>query len=367
MKKSLIVAAIFIACFMLFACKNSAGTTPETNQVTITYDGNGGSFLVPFSEAYPDKVGTSMDTGGDVWVTSRNKSYTTTNGTASFTIPDAATLKLSRTGFTFLGWSMTKTSDSPEIKAGSSWQAQTNYTVYAIWAEGYEATVGTISNVLSSSPTGSRITITGNITASDLDTIATAFKSSAISSKLFILDLTKADAVAALSTRLQNITTIKGIVLKGDTSIYAESFFGCTKLESIEVLEGNTMGYKTIDGVLYIGTTTLAIFPPGKAGDRNNKANTPDSYTVLAGVTTISESAFCKNSLILDIYLPVSIKIIYQNAFKDCENLIGISSSSDDISTWKWNIGNDTTEVSKSYSEWATYVKAGSPKLTKIN
>ena len=77
------------------------------NTYTITYNANGGSGA-PASQSY------TYDANGTI---------------------NLSSTKPTRTGYTFLGWSLSPTATSPSYTAGQAWKRSnaSNYTLYAVW------------------------------------------------------------------------------------------------------------------------------------------------------------------------------------------------------------------------------------------
>jgi hypothetical protein len=87
---------------------------------------------------------------------------------------------------------------------------------------------------------------------------------------------------------------------------------GCEALEGIHVSKDNA-SYASLDGVLYNKSMTeLLAYPLGKAND---------SFTVPAGVISISLRAFEQNTHIKSVTLPEGMEVIGDDAFSDCHNL----------------------------------------------
>ena len=86
------------------------------------------------------------------------------------------------------------------------------------------------------------------------------------------------------------------------------TFYGCDKLEEINVDENNTK-YLSIDGVLYTkDKTTLLRHPAGK----------DNSYAIPNSVTNIGDNAFYSCSKLESITIPNSVTSIGDYAFGSC-------------------------------------------------
>jgi hypothetical protein len=95
-------------------------------------------------------------------------------------------------------------------------------------------------------------------------------------------------------TSLSSITLPAGL-----TSIGEDAFYGCTSLSNISI-DANNMYFTAIGGVLYSkDQKTLLVYPAGKRDT---------SYRVLAGVTSIGESAFYGCTSLSSITLPAGKK-----------------------------------------------------------
>ena len=100
----------------------------------------------------------------------------------------------------------------------------------------------------------------------------------------------------------------------GVTSIGYWVFDFCSNLSSIIVDPSNT-AYKSADGVLYSKNGIEVIrCPEGKSG----------SCAISYGATSIKAYAFYKCSIITDITIPNSVKVIADNAFVSCSGLTGV-------------------------------------------
>jgi len=89
-------------------------------------------------------------------------------------------------------------------------------------------------------------------------------------------------------------------------------FFSCSKLEYIDVEEGNVM-LQSIGGVLFDRKkTTLWAYPPKISRD---------AYKVPDGVATLANYAFSNNSNLKSIELPSGLKSVNANAFANCSGL----------------------------------------------
>lgn len=88
------------------AVSGSNLSIPEQTKYTITYNANGGSGAPPSQSYY----------------------YGGNNINLSTTIP-------TRSGYNFLGWSLSSTATSPSYYAGQAWSSSnaSNYTLYAVW------------------------------------------------------------------------------------------------------------------------------------------------------------------------------------------------------------------------------------------
>ena len=136
-------------------------------------------------------------------------------------------------------------------------------------------------------------------------------------------ELTTIDSFA-----FQNCDALTQISLPAGVESFhpTDTFFGCSSLTDIHVAEGNAT-YKSVDGVLYTADgTTLVLYPAGK---------TAESFTTPAGVTTIGQEAFSKQSHIESIILSKGVTTIGDCAFQSCRSLnevtipVGVTSIGD--------------------------------------
>ena len=95
------------------------------------------------------------------------------------------------------------------------------------------------------------------------------------------------------------------------TSLSSSAFPGCDHLKSISVQQDNPT-YTSVNGIVYSkDKKTLVLCPNGKTG----------SVTILSGVTTIGDSAFCNCTGLTSIILPTSLTSIKSDAFSYCTSL----------------------------------------------
>lgn len=92
--------------------------------------GGGNSYTVSVNFTIParDRYSISYDANGGTGAPSTQYYYYGNDTTLSKTIPK-------RTGYTFLGWSLSNTATSPSYSAGQAWGGTNkgNYTLYAVW------------------------------------------------------------------------------------------------------------------------------------------------------------------------------------------------------------------------------------------
>jgi hypothetical protein len=99
------------------------------------------------------------------------------------------------------------------------------------------------------------------------------------------------------------------------------SFRGCTSLQSFEV-DGKNEEYASIDGVLYIKSTTdntptylLARYPPGR-GDK--------AYAVVQKCDSVGGRAFADNAALENVILPDGLEWVSDYAFQNCTALTDV-------------------------------------------
>ena len=118
-------------------------------------------------------------------------------------------------------------------------------------------------------------------------------------------------------------------------------FNGCTGLKKIDVSKDNN-ALKTIDGVLYsVDEKTLYMYPPGK--DDND-------FIISSNTENIVSQMARGNKYIKKIYIPNSIKNLYDAAFEGCTNIekveyTGTMEQWNNISKSTWNRGSSITKV----------------------
>lgn len=127
-------------------------------------------------------------------------------------------------------------------------------------------------------------------------------------------------------TKLKSVTVPEGVTNIGD-----KAFAGCTSLATITLPKNamsigsgafdNTAYYNRAGnwkkGVLYIGLHLVSA----DSGNPSRK-EVSDDYDVLSGTVSIAEGAFVSCGEITEIYLPPSVKIIGDEAFKNCGSLV---------------------------------------------
>ena len=100
------------------------------------------------------------------------------------------------------------------------------------------------------------------------------------------------------------------------TEIDDSAFIGCTSLATINVATGNR-NYVSVDGVLYNkNKTELIRYPDGKK-DKN--------YTIIDGVTSVGQLAFCGCTSFTSVTIPNSVTEIGSSAFRNCTSLTNIT------------------------------------------
>ena len=106
---------------------------------------------------------------------------------------------------------------------------------------------------------------------------------------------------------------LKSIAIPANvTSIDEFAFSGCSNLNKI-VVDENNKNYCSIDGVvLSKDKTEVVIYPEGRK---------EASYTILDGVTNISENAFGWNEYLTAVTIPSSVTSIDEFAFSRCISL----------------------------------------------
>lgn len=106
-------------------------------------------------------------------------------------------------------------------------------------------------------------------------------------------------------------------------NLFASSFYGCDRLESINV-DKNNNNYSSIDGVLFnISKDELISYPSGKPAE---------SYTIPDGVSTIGRDAFAffpmvgdsSDSPLKEIVIPSSVESLSASSFDSCKGLKSI-------------------------------------------
>lgn len=122
-----------------------------------------------------------------------------------------------------------------------------------------------------------------------------------------------------LDTSFSSYTDITKVVLgKGVLSMPSNCFYKCSKLQSIEVEDGNAH-FCSIDGVLFTkDKKTLVAYPRGKAG----------KYTLPNTTETIDSDAFSRSVGLTEAVMNEGLKTVQKDAFERCSNLKTVSISS---------------------------------------
>jgi uncharacterized repeat protein (TIGR02543 family) len=251
--------------------------------VTITFDSQGGSYLLPL-----------LGESGDPIVS-----------------PDDPT----RTGFVFSGW--IQDLNDPEFYLFDQFPEQ-SITLYADWGTtgleyllietdtAYEVGIGTADNESSitiphfhQGKKVIQIMEQGFVDAEYMNTIDLPKTLISIGRLAFLN-----------ATSLTSITLPERLV-----SLGANAFRHCYSLSEINVSAGNEH-FKTVDGVLFShDLKTLIIYPQGKTGS---------AYTVPNSVLTIDEGAFSSVHELVSIDLGQGVTTIKSHAFYDMNKLASI-------------------------------------------
>lgn len=324
MKKLSSSFAILFACmFLIVSCdnpSNSDSTSEKTKTITVTFNANGGLLS--------DAGYSSAET---------KRKYNINLETASaVSLPTAASLNLKKNAYTFIGWATSSDANEVEYKDGGSLYSNTDLTLYALWYEGYGASVETLPTVLSAIPYAEdnyKINITGSWAEGDYTKIANALKTKENNLKKYILDFTLYNCSnRSFSNAFKDLKYLKSIVFADAYLIPSASekpFENCTALESIVCSKETDTGFKTIDGVLFNGNT-LWIYPRGKS---------TQNYTLPAG-KTLSSYAFYKCTNLTEVDLPYTISTIPKRAFDGCSSLTAVDILPHDESglCYEWKI-----------------------------
>ena len=327
MKKSIIYLSMLIASlFLFFGCDDPNNTVDShTTEITVIFNANGG-FL--------------SDSGS--MTNSTAKKYTINNGDPSFfNLPTAESLSLSKNGSTFIGWATEADAATAKYKDGESVFWTTDITLYAIWKNGYGASVDTLSSVLNAHQHENDIVIniTGSWKSGDYEKIALTLKTrESTNTKQYTLDFTLYDTHYSISNSFKDLKYMKSIVLSDSYMVPlsdSKPFENCNSLQSISF--GNTTSqYESIDGVLYFGDTLL-FYPRGK---------TSSSFTLAAG-KKLERYAFLNCVMLTSVVLPNTITKIPARTFQGCSNLASVDVIPNDASSccYEWiidNVNNDT-------------------------
>jgi BspA type Leucine rich repeat region (6 copies) len=101
------------------------------------------------------------------------------------------------------------------------------------------------------------------------------------------------------------------VIPASTTTIGLEAFSGCSALTSFSVHPDNP-NFKSVDGILFTKSgLSLFAFPSGLSG----------AFSIPAGVTHITVSAFRYSGSLTSVTLPSSITNVGENAFANCPQL----------------------------------------------
>ena len=126
------------------------------------------------------------------------------------------------------------------------------------------------------------------------------------------------DSITTLDSTFNGCSSLTSIAIPINVASIDMSyaFKGCSSLTSIMVDPANSNFSNDENGVLFNkDKTTLILFPLG---------NTPTSYKIPDGVTTIGDYAFQSCSSLTSIEFPNSLTTIGGSAFNSCSSLTGI-------------------------------------------
>ncbi len=126
------------------------------------------------------------------------------------------------------------------------------------------------------------------------------------------------DSITTLNSTFNGCSSLTSIAIPINVASIDMSyaFKGCSSLTSIMVDPNNSNFSNDENGVLFNkDKTTLILFPLG---------NTPTSYKIPDGVTTIGDYAFQSCSSLTSIEFPNSLTTIGTSAFNGCASLTGI-------------------------------------------
>lgn len=330
--KTLAIIALCAISFSFIACAGGSSsstsadikpaTTPSsssTANITITLNANGGSI--------------------------------NTTTVTEYTLPTAETLGLTRSGYTFIGWSTNQNATTVKYRDGGrvdsdDLNSDKTLTIYAIWRFGIKVTPDTVASVIGSLTEDSSIVITGTYNSSYETAIINAVKTSP---KFVNLDFTP---VSGSPLNFSNCTKLKKVTLS-NAAQGSITVTGCSNLSEIVVNSENRNLYSS-QGVLYFrDMTSLYVYPPAKTGT---------SFEVPAGVTTILSDAFKGNTNIQEVTFPSSLQNVFSGAFSGCTNLTSVNLPA----STRWNWGSDSSpqiiasNESTSASNAAAKLKSGS-------
>lgn len=121
------------------------------------------------------------------------------------------------------------------------------------------------------------------------------------------------------------LTGATNVVIGAGVESLGQPFFGWLRLESIEVVEGNT-AYCVRDGVLYEKSLThLIAYPCMRTGE---------SFVIPECVVSLGIHAFDTPHNLVRVVVPASVTAAYYAAFCDCYRLESIVFKGDAPATW---------------------------------
>jgi hypothetical protein len=174
---------------------------------------------------------------------------------------------------------------------------------------------GSVAVVESDRELAGAVTIPAKVVRDGVTYSVTEIGVDAFTFRKFVTAIALPDSVIKIGSSFTCCESLKSVMIpRSVTSIEINPFPKCTRLERIEVSEGNST-YASCDGVLFNAGMTLLIACPG-----NRKGH----YTIPDSVTEIGDHALSGCESLTSVEIPDSVTRVGRSAFSDCKSLTSV-------------------------------------------
>ena len=248
--------------------------------------------------------------------------------------------------YSFKGWLL----DGTSITAG--YTVKKDITLTAQWevaASTYFVTKENISEVIAELTEDSTIVLTGELTDSDLTTIAKAIKNSTYKVNL---DLSQTTELTSIPTAtFKDCSKLSGITIPDSvTSIDSNTFSGCAALSSVTIPDSVTsIGERAFGSCSSLSSVTIPDSVTSIRDYAFAACTSLSSVTIPDSVTSIGYEAFARCTALSSVTIPDSVTYISYHAFHDCTSLenINVDSNNANYSSIDGVLFNkDATDIS---------------------